>query len=202
VIVSSVGGWLRRRFPLAYRLARPFWRAVAKLLSKFGYQPKPSYWEARRDYNYYREVLRLARVHASSGGQVIDVGASETELLQQLDWFGRRIALDRYYVTPKPGIETITMDFMVYRPASELDLVLCLQVLEHLHEPARFARKLLGTGRTIIISVPYKWPAGSYKGHVQDPVDEAKLETWTQCKPVDVSIVADKRERLIAVYKN
>ncbi len=205
MIVSSVAVWLRHHFPLAYRVARPPWRAVKRLLAKLGYRDAPSkasYWEGRRDYKYYREVLRLARAHASSGGQVIDVGANETEVLQHLDWFGRRVALDRRHVTPKPGIETIVMDFMAYQPESEFDLVLCLQVLEHLREPDRFARRLLETGRTIIISVPYRWPAGTSRWHVQDPVDEAKLETWTQRKPVEVSIIADEKERLIAVYKN
>jgi hypothetical protein len=190
---------------LAHRVARPPWRVFTKLLSKLGYwevQPKPSYWEVRRHHNYYREVVRLARVHASSGGQVIDVGANETEVLQQLDWFGRRVALDRRSVPPQPGIETVVMNFMTYQPASEFDLVICLQVLEHLREPAIFARKLLETGRTIIISVPYKWPAGKSKWHVQDPVDEAKLEMWTQRKPVEVSVIADENERLVAVYKN
>lgn len=201
-MIAFVSVWLRRHCPLAYRLARPSWRAFMKLLSRLGYRPRPSYWEGRRDYKYYREVLRLARVHASSGGQVLDVGAHETQVLQQLDWFSRRVALDRRHVPPHPGIETVVMDFMAYRPAAEFDLVMCLQVLEHLREPARFARKLLETGRTVIISVPYKWPAGKIEWHVQDPVDEAKLETWTQRKPVEVSIIADEAERLVAVYKS
>ncbi len=65
-----------------------------------------------------------------------------------------------------------------------------------------FAKKLLDTGRTVIITVPYKWPKGMCNAHVQDPVDEAKLELWTQRKPVETSIVADwGQERLIAVYQ-
>ena len=203
--VSSLSGWLRRHSPLAHRIVRPPWRVFTKLLSKLGYwevQPKLSYWEARMNYNYYREVVRLARVYASSGGQVIDVGANETEVLQQLDWFERRVALDRRYIPPKPGIESVMMDFLAYQPESEFDLVICLQVLEHLQEPAIFVRKLLETGRTIIISVPYKWPAGKSKWHPQDPVDEAKLEMWTERKPVEVSVIADESERLVAVYKD
>jgi len=205
VIVSSLSNWLRRHSRLAYRVARPPWRVFTKLLSQLGYRevrPESAYWERRRHYNYYREVERLARIHAPSGGQVIDVGANETEVLQRLDWFGRRVALDLRYVPPQPGIETVVMDFMAYQPASEFDLVICLQVLEHLQEPAIFARKLLATGRTIIISVPYKWPVGKSKRHPQDPVDEAKLEMWTQRKPVEVSVIADGSERLVAVFKS
>ena len=114
----------------------------------------------------------------------------------------RRVALDARYILPQAGIETIVMDFMNYQPESDFDLVLCLQVLEHLREPATFAKKLLETGRTVIISVPYRWPKGEHKEHLQDPVDEAKLELWMQRKPTTTSIIADqKKERLIAVYQ-
>jgi SAM-dependent methyltransferase len=196
MIIDAFADWLGRRFPLVYRVARPPWRFVKRLFFR------RSYWEKRRDYNYYQEAIRLARVYASSGRQVIDVGANETEVLRQLDWFERRVALDARYILPQAGIETIVMDFMNYQPESDFDLVLCLQVLEHLREPATFAKKLLETGRTVIISVPYRWPKGEHKEHLQDPVDEAKLELWTQRKPTTTSIIADqKKERLIAVYQ-
>jgi len=194
--ILSLAGWLKHHFPTAYRIARPAWRAFMKRL------PKLSYWEDRRNFNYYQEVLRLAKVYASSGGQVIDVGTNEAEVLQKLAWFRRRVALDKRHIPPQPGIETVMMDFMDYQPVSEFDLVICLQVLEHLPEPDVFARKLLDTGRTIIISVPYKWPKGACKYHLQDPVDEEKLEMWTKRKPVAVSVVADRKERLVAVYQN
>jgi hypothetical protein len=195
----SIGGfadWLGRHFPLAYRVTRPPWRLVRRVLSR------PSYWDKRRDFNYYREVIRLAKAYVPSGGQVVDVGAHETEVLRQLDWFQRRVALDVRYIPPHAGIETIVTDFLDYQPESGFDLALCLQVLEHVGEPATFARKLLETGRTVIISVPYRWPREEHKGHLHDPIDEAKLELWTQRKPVTTTIIADrKKERLIAVYQ-
>jgi hypothetical protein len=205
VNVAYLSDLLRSRSPFAHRIARPLWRVFTKLLFKLGYwEPAPelSYWQARSKHKYYQEVVRLARIHVPSGRQVIDVGANETEILQQLDWFGQRVALDLDDIPPQPGIETLVIDFMTYQPASEFDLVICLQVLEHLQEPAMFARKLLETGRTVIISVPYKWPAGKSKWHVQDPVDEAKLEMWTGRKPDEISVISDENERLIAVYKN
>jgi hypothetical protein len=188
-----------------YRVARPLWRVFTRLLFWLGYrktEAEPSYWEARRNHRYYQEVVRLARIYVPAGGQVIDVGANETQVLQQLDWFGRRVALDLDDVPSQPGIETVVMDFMAYQPPSEFDLVICLQVLEHLQEPAMFARKLLETGRTVIISVPYKWPVGKSIWHPQDPVDEAKLEMWTRRKPDEISVISDENERLIVVYKN
>ncbi len=194
-MVESVAGWLGRHYPLAYRLAQPPWRLLMRLLGR------PVYWDGRRHLHYYQEVVRLARKHVPSGGRVIDVGSHGTELLQQLDWFDLRIALDSRYAMPRPGIDTVISDFRDFEPSEVFDLLLCLQVLEHVPEPQPFARKLLRTGRTVIISVPYLWPLETHRSHLHDPVDEAKLRRWTGAEPVETSIVDDGRQRLIAVYR-
>ena len=62
-------------------------------------------------------------------------------------------------------------------------------------------RKLLLTGRLVIISVPYLWPAGLHAAPVQDPVDEAKLVTWAGQAPVETRVVRNGRARLIAVFR-
>jgi hypothetical protein len=159
------------------------------------------YWHERRDFGYYREVERLAREHAPSGGSALDVGASETEVLERLDWFERRVALDVDDVPSRPGVETVVADFNEFEPDQRFDLVLCLQVLEHLEQPEPFARKLLDTGRTAIVSVPYRWPGWVTDEHVHDPVDEAELHAWTGRVPLETSAITDLgMERLIAVY--
>jgi hypothetical protein len=194
--VESAADWLGRRAPFAYRLLRPPWRALLRLAGR------PAYWDARRHLRYYREAARLARVHVPEGGAVLDVGAHEAELVAELDWFARRVALDTRYVMPRRGVETVVCDFAHYRPDGRFDLVLCLQVLEHLADPAAFARKLLATGRTAIVSVPYRWPAGELESHRHDPVDEAKLREWTGADPIDSALVDDHgRPRLICVYR-
>ena len=192
--VERVAQWLSRHHPVVYGLVRPPWRTVMSLLGQ------PDYWAARQHFNYYRVVIDMARQYAPRGAHVIDVGANDTNVLQALDWFGHRVALDLRYAPRKRGIESVLADFMTYQPPHRFDLVLCLQVLEHLHEPAPFARKLLETGRVVIISVPYRWPLGTYADHIQDPVDEAKLRSWTEREPLAMRIVQDRRERLVAVY--
>src|SRR5262245_25933330 len=172
-----------------YRVVRPPVRLMRRFVA--GVLSRPSYWDQRRDYKYYKEAIRLARTYAPTGRRALDVGSFKTEVLDQLDWFERRLALDMRYILPRKGVETLVMNFMDFQPESCFDLVLCLQVLEHLKEPAPFARKLLETGRSVIISVPYKWPHGLNKMHPQDPIDEAKLESWTQRKPVETVIVED-----------
>ena len=58
-----------------------------------------------------------------------------------------------------------------------------MQVLEHVPEPAPFARRLMELGRIVLISVPYKWPKGSNKDHVNDPVDLAAVTDWFGGRP-------------------
>jgi hypothetical protein len=82
-----------------------------------------------------------------------------------------------------------------------VDLVLCLQVLEHLQDPETVARKLLDSGRIVIMSVPYQWPAGRNPRHLQDPVSEVKLIGWAGRAPVETRLVRNGVDRLIAVFR-
>lgn len=150
---------------------------------------------------YYAQVLEFARRYAPTGGSVVDVGGRDCAYIQWFDWFERKVVIDLKPPPASPGVETLAGDFLAWQPDGRFDLVLCLQVLEHLAEPALFCRKLLGTGRTVIVSVPYRWPKGLCSYHVQDPVDEAKLRGWAGGPPRDRAIVRDgNRERLVAVF--
>jgi len=202
--VGLMSGWiargeraydrLGRRNPRLSRAAWPFWRLARRLAGR------PTYWDRRRRYRYYETVLDMARRHAPEGGRVLDVGAYEGELLRRFDWFDSRLALDVRYMPPRRGVETIVADFLDWEPGGSYELVLCLQVLEHVPDPPAFASKLLRTGRLVILSVPYRWPADALDAHAHDPVDEAKLRDWTGLDPLETAIVDDGRERLIAVY--
>jgi hypothetical protein len=191
--------WVEHRFPRTFQLVLPLGRALMRL------KPAPTrrtYWKQRRHLQYYREVVRLAREYVPDGHALVDVGAGETEVAGIIEGFQRRVMLDIHPIRPKRGVETITADLMQYEPDTRFDLVLCLQVLEHIEEPAPFARKLFEVGRTVIISVPYRWPEDVCPWHLHDPVDEAKLELWTGRQPTEICIVADEMERMIAVYSS
>jgi hypothetical protein len=100
-----------------------------------------------------------------------------------------------------PGVNSIKADFMTYKIDQRFDLVLCLQVLEHLSDPIPFCQKLLSAGRWVIISVPYKWRKGLCRYHKQDPIDESKLLSWSGQEPKTSAIVIDNGlRRLIAVF--
>jgi SAM-dependent methyltransferase len=182
------------------RLIWPLKRFADRLLRRVRGQDA-AYWQRRRHMQYYREVIRLARAHAPNAKTVLDVGARDTPVVIELDWIPSRTAIDFEVAPDVPGVVGIKGDFLEFRPAQPFDLVICLQVLEHLDDPHRFAQKLFDTGRVVIISVPYQWPAGFCLEHPQDPIDEQKLMRWTEQQPVDKAIVTDDRlARFIGVF--
>jgi hypothetical protein len=181
---------LGRHTPWLFRVLR----SMVRLLGE------QSYEENRRHMNYYREVLRLVEGHVGTATSVVDVGSAETDLIEQLTGFAERHTVDIRYAPPRPGIRRHTANFFDWQPPIHFDLALCLQVLEHVHDPTPFARKLFEIADRVIITVPYKWPAGICAGHVQDPVDEAKLAGWAGREPDHTLIVDDGMKRLIAVY--
>ena len=80
-------------------------------------------------------------------------------------------------------------------------MVLCCQVLEHVAEPAAFCRHLRDVATNLIVTVPYRW-LGNSPGHINDPVDETKLEGWMEIKPNAWQLVQEpfREQRLIALY--
>ncbi len=161
-----------------------------------------TYWSERQHMRYYTQALDFARRYAPAGGSVIDVGGRDCEYITWFDWFARKVVIDLRSPSPRPGVEVVTGDFLAWQPTERFDLALCLQVLEHLSDPAPFGRKLLAVGRVVIVSVPYRWPKGLCRYHVQDPVDEARLALWMGQPAAAQSVVRDgNRDRLVAVFR-
>jgi hypothetical protein len=160
------------------------------------------YWGERKNLHYYSKVVELAREFAPDATTVLEVGPRDTPFLEQFEWIPSKTTIDRYFQPVVRGATNLQGDFLKFEPQHLFDLVLCLQVLEHLESPQLFAQKLLDTGKIIIISVPYKWRAGYCKWHVQDPVDDDKLLTWTNRQWLRRVVVADDGiDRLIAVFE-
>jgi hypothetical protein len=86
------------------------------------------------------------------------------------------------------------------------DVCTCFQVLEHVPDATRFARKLLQLAPTVLVSVPYRWPrTPPTKGHVHDPVSYYKLSRCMGRRANYHMIVQEpfggrKSSRLIAIY--
>ncbi len=165
------------------------------------------YWERRKHYQYYRTALTLCHDAAFDAKSVLDVGCYNTPFIEWLDWIPKKVAIDRLEMADMPGVKKIKGDFLAWTAHTQVepfDLVLCLQVLEHIPEPRAFAQGLLNTcakDGSIIVSVPYKWPKGSCVHHCQDPVDIPKLESWFG-QSIKVAVVTrdEGMERVVALF--
>lgn len=161
------------------------------------------YWRKRKDAIYLFAARLICQRYCPKPESVIDVGSNRTPILEwHRETATRLVSLDlrRPYVAP--GIESLSCDMLRYQADRDFDLVTCFQVLEHVPDPAAFARKLTELGRVTVVSVPYKWRAGKCKSHLHDPVDQAKMLEWFEYEP-DFSYVARELNnvaRLIHVY--
>jgi SAM-dependent methyltransferase len=155
------------------------------------------YWERRKKALYYRISVDLAHKHAPQAKSVLDVGSRNCEYVRWCDWIPRKVAIDIRPFTI-PGVTMVQGDFLEYRPEELFDLVFCMQVLEHLEDPTSFGRRLLEAGKVVVVSVPNRWPRGSEKSHVQDPVDEGMLDSWMGLAPIE-RVLEDRR--IMAVYQ-
>lgn len=163
------------------------------------------YWEKRQQMAYYKAVRKMCAELVPNPESVLDVGSNGCP---QLEWFPEarlRTSIDIQTPYVAPGINSITEDFVTFK-APPYNLVLCLQVLEHIPDPKPFAQNLLALADHLIVSVPYRWPAGHCEWHCQDPVDGRKLFEWFGREPNE-SMLVDEQEgwatdrRLICYYR-
>lgn len=159
------------------------------------------YWNARRQMIYYQALYQFVCVVGRNAQSLIDIGTASAQYVEWFHWIPNRHILD-FRIPKKPeGVTCIEADFLIYDPLQKFDVVLCLQVLEHVPDPAAFCAKLKSIARKLLLSVPYKW-LGNSPGHIHDPVDEQKLENWMGIKPNNSQIVTEpfRESRLIAYY--
>jgi hypothetical protein len=150
------------------------------------------HWERRKNFDYFKRVADLVRLHGRDAASIIDIGSLECPYLDWFDWIPKRVSLDLHAPYRSSTVESITADFFEWQPPQVFDVCLCLKVLEHINDATRFARKLLATGKHVIVSVPFMWPDGSSRYHVHDRIDQDRLSGWFAREP-DVSIVVTDR---------
>lgn len=212
-----------RRAAIAYRKAGDFTKAHESLTAVLGRNPNDPlarrelarletaieranaenpYWHQRRDFIYLRVVQQIAVSIAGNAISIVDVGSNGTPILEWFPSATLRVSIDRGKPYAAPRIVSIAADFRNWNPMRRFDVGLCLQVLEHVPEPADFARKLLDLCDVTIVSVPYRWPEEHYAYHLHDPVDEEKLQAWFG-RPPNFSYKVTElfgEERIVCVY--
>jgi 2-polyprenyl-3-methyl-5-hydroxy-6-metoxy-1,4-benzoquinol methylase len=153
------------------------------------------YWELRKDKRLYTLMPVLVRALAPDAKSAIDVGCFVGQVICDLDWIPRRLAVDTNdYSKHWAGVEGVEFrraNAFTLKSREKFDLVISNQTIEHVDDPAGFAAKLcdLCTENGVVIcSTTYKVAAGVIPGHVQDPIDEEKFLSWFPRKPKTVSI--------------
>lgn len=163
------------------------------------------YWRDRSDLIYYRYIEYIMRVVGRDANSMVDVGSGNCPYLEWFDWIEDKRSVDIRVPYQSETVQGIQGDIHELTFRKRFDLCTCFQVLEHVPDAKLFARRLQELADTLIISVPYKWPKDSTKGHVHDPVTYEKLTEWMG-REANYKIIArepfrsQKHERLIAVY--
>jgi hypothetical protein len=163
-----------------------------------------NYGEDRDGFHYLATAVKFVR-ELSGGPRLLEVGGGVQRgcrYLERLAQFDRTVVEnDDDKGIRLPGVRCCFGRFENWPADGPYDVVLCLQVLEHVADPAAFASKLFACARVVVLSVPYLWPAGKCREHVHDPINQAKLKAWVGREPDHFSIVRDRKyERLVAVY--
>lgn len=151
------------------------------------------WWRAREGY-----VLRLLRDLRQPDGtaRILDVGCGDGQLLDRLAPWGTAEGLetDRETLTADSARRRIhigPLDDSFGTPGSR-DLVLFLDVLEHLDDPVgalRRARTLLAPGGRIVVSVPAfaaLWTSHDVLNHHRLRPDKAILRGWAAAAGLEV----------------
>ena len=163
------------------------------------------YWKRRSDLLYYQYFRYMIRCIGPNAQSMVDVGSGNSAYLEWFDWIPERISVDIQTPYNSPTVRGVEADIQSWRIDKPFDICSCMQVLEHVPEAEPFARRLLELGNLVLISVPYKWPVGQTKGHVNDPVDLEKVTAWFGRAPnyhlvVREPFQAKKSARLFALF--
>ena len=138
-----------------------------------------------------------------SGNTILDVGPFDAPTVL-CGKFSRRITVDGQDRPDLPGVEKIIARWpdaasLITEP---VDLVLCMQVIEHIADYQPFVEALFRVGERVIISLPWKWAADACKYHAHDPIDDEKLVKLIPWQPLSRYVVTedDGVSRIILFY--
>ena len=166
-----------------------------------------SYIDTRKDYEYYKYARTILKMICREEDTICDVGSWRTDMISFLPC-KRKMTIDLREPFCNDYVEGIRRDYLTWN-AEKLDVITCFQVLEHIDDDhvEVFAHKLLRDAPIAVVSVPYLWPEGKCKEHLQDPIDAEKLVGWFGKMPVFLRKITEKntstcRSRLFAIFIN
>lgn len=177
-----------------------------------------AYLKRRADLVYYRDLFCAVKFYGQHAKTVLDVGSSDPPFVLSLNWIPHKHIVAPYLVGSQDcksdsnetcdlgnGITSDMMDFMAWH-GSAFDIVLCSQVAEHVDDPTAFVRKLIGTGKTLILSVPYKWHDWKCEHchHKSHNINETTIRSWAGQPEtaLRISEERDETQRIIMAFRN
>lgn len=137
-------------------------------------------WAKRSGFLYYKYVDNIFRTVTRNARSLVDVGTGNSP---HLGWIEDRASIDMAYPYKSATVRQIEGDIFDFESGVRFDFCTCLQVLEHLVEPARFAKRLFQTANHVVISAPDMWEPGTTPGYVRDPISLKKLTSWVRRNP-------------------
>jgi SAM-dependent methyltransferase len=173
----------------------------------------------RQDLRYYKTALLAAMQFGGDGvASVLEIGCASPAFVGEMRWIPKKTCVAPYhagYATTRgsavevrdDAVEYVAADFAEWNVEREYDFCVCMQVLEHVDDPAKFLRKMLDSRvcrRATLVSVPYKWgDCGEKCSHRWHGIDEATMRAWSGGRSPAQTTVIREREgtaRLIIVY--
>lgn len=154
---------------------------------------------------YYQYVDFILRVIARDAETMVDVGTGGCPYIEWFDWIPDRTSIDLHTHYESETAKGVKGNILEMKFPERFDVGTCLQVLEHIPDPAPFCAKLQEICQSLVVSVPYEWPEGRTEGHLHDLVTTEKLARWMGREPNYSIIVTEpfrkiNHRRLIAVY--
>lgn len=168
-------------------------------------------WKHRKlNRNYYNFVT--AKVLALNPSSLLEIGPNHALLsvgyfltvptITMVD----KIEIDPFSKTlfGQAGIRLFQRDVLA-DDLSDIqlhDVLVCLQVIEHVENPEEFVHRVWGMGKRKIFSAPYLWE-GDNKYHIHSGIDLAKFRSWFPEDPVSLRIVREETgyRRIVARWE-
>lgn len=156
-------------------------------------EARNSYFQGRWDYfdiviNMAKKIEPKSVLEVGTGGckiieesKVVDISNSNNGFTYNVDY-----------------LIDITKD--LHKIEERFDLIICLQVLEHLGDSqVKVFNEFLSMADNLIISVPYLWTSKNEMSHYN--ITDEKIKEWTSNKtPVEEVVIGDTHKRKIIRY--
>jgi hypothetical protein len=182
-----------------------------EILSKFGSLGPPG--TARKSLRIYDAAYASASMFSESATSALEVGCVKPSFLEHFNWIPNRVCVSPYYAgyskvqdsaKSDEAVTYLTDDFNEWKQREQYDLVVCMQVIEHVPNPEKTMSKLLESGKVVLVSAPYLWPdCGSKCNHLHHNISEYTIKAWAGKDPVVSLIVSEKdsgARRLISIF--